>query len=70
MEAVKGFKNIFQAHDLSISIRYLESLLFYRFKNYFIYYTILFNNIFNISIFILSYNTLKYIILTLYPCDA
>ena len=70
MQAVKGFKNIFQAHDLSISIRYLDFVLFYHFKSYFIYYTILFNNIIDILTFILPYNSLKYIILVLYPCDA
>ena len=43
----------------SIHIRFLQKILFYHLKSYFIIYTIPFYNTPNIQTFILSYHTLK-----------
>ena len=43
----------------ALSIQFLKNISFYHLKSYFIYYTIAFYNIANISNFIFEYNILK-----------
>ena len=56
---IVGVSSSLVALAKSISIWYLQTILFYYLRSYFIYYTILFHNTPNIPIFILKYNTLK-----------